>query len=166
MSDPSDILAALREAGVRFVIVGGFAMIAHGASYLTEDLDIVYAREEESIEALLVALRPLRPQLRVAGEQAGLPFVFDATTLRNGMNFTLTTTKGDLDLMGEILGVGQYREVSASAEFMTVGGAEYEILSLEGLIRAKRAAGRPKDRQALPELEHLLEIQRLQKDEL
>jgi hypothetical protein len=81
------------------------------------------------------------------------------------MSFTLLTTYGDLDLLGEIAGIGRYDDVASLSEPMTIEGREYQILSLEGLIRAKRAAGRAKDRQAIPELEHLLEIERMRREE-
>jgi hypothetical protein len=70
LSDPRALLEALRGSGAHFIIVGGVAMVAHGASYLTEDLDIVYARDDDDIAALVRALAPLEPRLRVSGEPA------------------------------------------------------------------------------------------------
>jgi hypothetical protein len=161
VSDPKEILLALQTADARFVIVGGFAMIAHGSSYITEDLDLVYARDERNLSAIVKALGPLDPRLRIAGEPAGLPFLFDTKTLQNGLNFTLTTSSGDVDLLGVIAGIGGYDDVNATAENMSIAGHVFRILSLSGIIRSKRAAGRPKDKLALPELEHLLEIKRV-----
>ncbi len=161
LSDPRAILAALSDAGARFVIVGGVAMVIHGSSYVTEDLDVLYARDDDDLFAIVRALAPFRPRLRVAGEPAGVAFEFDKRNLRNGMNFTLTTDGGDVDLLGEIAGVGGYGQAKASATRVSFDGRHYDVLSLSGLIRTKRAVGRIKDLQAIPELEHLLEIEQM-----
>jgi predicted nucleotidyltransferase len=165
VSDPKEIIAALSDEGARFIIVGGVAMVIHGSAYVTEDLDIVYARSDDNLAAIVRAVKPFRPRLRVSGEPDGVPFLFDASTLHAGMNFTLTTDKGDLDLLGEISGIGRYEDAMESSETIALFGRSYDVLSLAGLIRAKRAAGRPKDLQAVPELEHLLEIQTIRKTE-
>jgi hypothetical protein len=94
------------------------------------------------------------------GAPAGLPFLWDAETLRRGLNFTLTTDLGDLDLLGEMSGVGGYDQVRPNAVNKTVFGVECAVLSLSDLIVAKRAAGRTKDLEALVELEALWEAQR------
>jgi predicted nucleotidyltransferase len=57
-----------------------------------------------------------------------------------------------------VYGIGTYREVLASSEPVHVGELEFRVLSLQGLIKAKRAAGRPKDLEALLELEALATI--------
>ena len=70
-------------------------------------------------------------------------------------NFTLVTDGGDLDLLGEIAGVGGYAEVSAVSMPVSLFGENCAVLSLRALIAARRASGRPKDLQLLPELEAL-----------
>jgi hypothetical protein len=140
-------------------------MVIHGSSYVTEDLDVVYARDDNNLAFIVRAIGPFHPRLRVAGEPDGVPFLFDVQTLRAGINFTLTTEKGDVDLLGEISGIGQYDAALASSEAILLDGRIYNVLSLAALILAKRAAGRLKDLQALPELEHLLEIQRMKESD-
>lgn len=76
---------------------------------------------------------------------ASLPFVLDARTLRTGLNFTFTTDAGDLDLLGEVPGLGQFPSVAAVASEVEVYGFPVKVLTLEGLERAKVAAGRTKD---------------------
>ena len=78
-------------------MIGGVAVVAHGHPRLTQDLDICYSRERGNIDRLAEALRPLHPYLRGAPE--GLPFTLDAATIRAGLNFTLRTEAGDLDLL-------------------------------------------------------------------
>ncbi len=140
---------------IAFVIVGGVAATAHGSAMVTLDLDICYARDEDNLKRLVATLTPLHPRLRGAPE--GLPFVWDERTLRQGLNFTLATDWGDLDLLGEIAGVGDYQHVRAMSVRTGILGVSCAVLSLPALITAKRAAGRPRDLQALPELEALLE---------
>jgi hypothetical protein len=148
-------LTALARAEVRLVIVGGLAVTIHGSAYVTFDLDFCYARDPENLSRLAQALRPYNPRLRGAPE--GLPFRFDANTLKSGLNFTLTTDLGDLDLLGEVAGLGDYGAALASSTPVELFGMSFDVLTLEALIISKRAAGRPKDLQVLPELEALRE---------
>ena len=154
MTDYSRLLAVLHDAGVRFIVVGGAAATAHGSVRLTLDLDVVYERSPDNIARLVSALAPLRPYLR--GAPSGLPFAFDAATIRRGLNFTLTTDAGWLDLLGEIAGGGTYEQLAAHTIEMTLFGRASRVLDLPHLIAVKRAAGRPKDLEAIAELEALL----------
>jgi hypothetical protein len=153
-SDAAGILGALVDAGVEIVVVGGLAAQAHGSARLTQDADFIYRRTAENIERLTAALAPLDPYLR--GAPAGLPFRFDRDTVMRGLNFTLTTSRGDVDLLGEIIGGGKYEDVEGHSVKLEVFGRDVLVLSLETLIRVKRAAGRPKDLEAVAELEALL----------
>src|SRR4051812_42206865 len=145
------LLNALASSRVSFVIIGGVAATVHGSARLTSDLDIVYERSRENLAMLVAALSPLEPYLR--GAPPGLPFTFDAETLRRGLNFTLTTTAGPLDLLGELTGVGAYRDVYAVSEDVPLYGLSHRCINLDALIVSKRAAGRTKDFEAVAELE-------------
>lgn len=155
MIDIERALTVLADARVRFVIVGGLAVTIHGSAYVTYDLDFCYARDRENLSRLAQALRPYNPRLRGAPE--GLPFRFDEETLRGGLNFTLHTDLGDIDLLGEVAGIGDYAATFAVSQFVELFGSRFDVLTLEALIISKRAAGRPKDIQVLPELEALRE---------
>lgn len=149
------LLRVLSGAGVRYIIVGGVAGGMHGALRTTLDLDVVYARDRENITRLVAALAPYRPYLR--GAPPDLPFTFDDSTVLRGLNFTLTTTLGDLDLLGEVTGGGSFERLQPFAEAVVVAGFECWVVTLQKLIALKRATGRAKDREALAELEALLE---------
>lgn len=151
MNDFERILTSLRSAHVAFVIVGGVAATVHGSARLTSDVDVVYERSRANIECLVRALTPLNPYLR--GAPAGLPFKFDVETVRRGLNFTLTTDAGPMDVLGEITGVGDYGAVLAVSEELALYGAPYRCINLDALIVSKRAAGRPKDLESVAELE-------------
>lgn len=156
MSTPLEqLLRVLHDGGVEYIIVGGVAARAHGSSRLTDDLDVVYARTPENLARLVAALAPLQPYLR--GAPPGLPFGWSTATLRAGLNFTLITTLGALDLLGEVTGGGGYEQLRPHALPIMLGGGAYLLLDLPWLIRVKRAAGRPKDFEVVAELEVLLE---------
>ena len=145
-------------ANVRFIVVGGVAAIAHGATRLTQDFDVVYARDTENLRALATALSPHAPYLR--GAPPGLPFVFDERTLGQGLNFTLETALGDVDLLGEIVGGGGYDALEPHSIELELYGVRCKCLDLPTLIHVKRAAGRPKDLDAVAELEEILRVGR------
>ena len=138
-----ELLSHLAEHEVRFVVIGGVALIARGIQRATEDLDIAYARDRQNLKRLAEALRGIHPQLR--GIPAGLPFVLDEASLRSGLNFTLDTDLGPLDLFGEVPGLGTFEHVDAAATEIAIDEVRLLVLTLDGLERAKRAAGRPKD---------------------
>ena len=155
MVDFRGLLRALAAENVRFILVGGVAATVHGATRLTQDVDVVYERTDENIRRLVKAMEPLGPYLR--GVPRGLPFKFDVATVSAGLNFTLTTQLGDLDLLGEIVGGGGFDALRSQSLSVTVFGVDCLCLDLPALIRAKRAAGRPKDLEAIAELETILE---------
>ena len=146
---------ALVDAGVEFVLIGGWAAILNGSVHTTRDLDICYARNIGNHVRIAAALAPFSPRPR--DFPPNLPFVWDAATLNNGTTFTLTTTLGAIDLLSEVSGLGTYSAVKAASKLVEAFGREIWTLDLRGLIAAKRAAGRLKDLQVLPELESLLE---------
>lgn len=157
MTDFEKLLRILTEGGVEFIVVGGVAAVAHGSARLTQDLDLVYARDPGNLDRLVAALDPLRPYLR--GAPPGLPFRLDVATIFRGLNFTLTTPLGDLDLLGEITGGGGYEDLAAHTITLDLFGVSCRCLDLEWLIRVKRAAGRPRDFEAIAELEAIREEQ-------
>ena len=110
-----------------------------------------------NLKRLAASLAPFRPYLR--GVPPGLPFQWDQTTLERGLNFTLTSSIGDIDLLGQMAGGGLYEEIAPGSVVLTLFGRQVRCLSLPQLIAAKRAAGRPKDLEVLAELEALAEKQ-------
>lgn len=154
MTDFRAMLETLASAGVDFIVVGGLAAVAHGSARLTQDVDIVYARDPQNLDRLVAALAKHRPYLR--GAPPGLPFRLDRPTLERGLNFTLETDLGDLDLLGEIIGGGGYEDLRDATVTLDVFGHSVRCLDLPALVAAKRAAGRPKDLEAIAELEALM----------
>src|SRR5262249_13999607 len=106
---------------------------------------------------IVAALERHQPYLR--GAPPGLPFKLDLATLRNGLNFTLTTNLGDIDLLGEVVGGGGYRDLLPHSFNVEAFGVKFKCVDLPTLIKLKRAAGRPKDLESIAELIALLEEQ-------
>jgi len=149
------LLALLVRNDVEFIVIGGFAATAHGSAFITVDLDVVYRRSPDNLSRLATALAPIRPYLR--GAPPGLPFQLDETALSRGLNFTLTTSAGDLDLLGEATGGGTYESLYPRSEVREVFGLDCRFVNLDTLIHLKRSAGRPKDLERIAELEALRE---------
>jgi predicted nucleotidyltransferase len=146
-----NLLASLHSNQVAFVVIGGVAATLHGSARVTSDLDVVYERSPENLARIVCALAPFQPYLR--GAPPGLPFKFDAETLKRGLNFTFTTTEGPIDLLGEVSGLGAYKTVREQAVEAELFGVTYLFLDLDGLIQSKRAAGRAKDLETISELQ-------------
>ena len=159
--DYAKVIASLKEHQVEFVIVGGIAAVALGAPIVTRDLDVCYRRSRENVKRLAEALAPFHPRLRGAPE--GLPFRADAETIYQGCNFTFVTDAGDLDILGHVAGPGDYETIARNAERLTIGGRKVQVMSLEDLIKAKKAAGRVKDKAQLTTLEATLALRRKSK---
>jgi predicted nucleotidyltransferase len=149
------LLEVLVKADVQFILIGGVAANLHGSARATFDLDLLYDRSPQNFAALVAALSPLNPYLR--GAPPGLPFRLDEKTLANGLNFTLTTSVGDLDLFGEVPGGGTYENLLPNSIRIELGGLKIRCATLDQLIFLKNAAGRPKDFESVAELKAIQE---------
>jgi hypothetical protein len=129
------LVQSLADAGASFILIGGWAAILNGS--------------------FAVALALFEPRLRDI--PYGLPFVWDDAVLLDATVCTLMTKAGAIDLLAEVAGLGGYEDVQASSILVHAFNRDIRTLDLRGLIRAKRAAGRQKDLDALPEIETLLE---------
>jgi len=149
-------LQGLRANEIKFVVVGGLAATAHGSRRVTDDVDICYDPGKSNVTRLAKLLSKWDAYPR--GIDRGLPFFMDERQFRTTPIMTLTTREGFIDVLDIVKGVGEYskcRERSAEVEAF---GIRFRVLDLPALIEAKRAAGRPKDIDQLPELEALLAL--------
>lgn len=161
--DPDRILEILDRHGVDYVLVGGVAARVHGAERVTADIDCVPATDEENLRRLADALVELGARLRVGGmsdeEARQLPLRLDAVTLAAFGSSTWTTDAGPLDLLVELRdssgGRHPYGDLASRALEVRVGDLIISVASLDDIIASKKYAGRPKDLDALPELQAL-----------
>lgn len=147
------LLAALNEAGVDFLVVGGFAVGAHGFPRGTKDLDVVPEPSRKNLSRLAVLLKDLDAELlglhEFSDEEVVQP---DLEGLSAGGNFVLATSMGRLDIMQFLAPDYEYSKLKDRAIEERVFGQPVKICGYEDLIAMKRAAGRPED---------LIDLQRL-----
>jgi hypothetical protein len=157
---PDRVLAALARAEVRFILIGGMAAILQGDVGTTLDIDVVPEHEAENLDRLAAALRALRARIRAKGEPEGLVFDCSGAFLRNlapDSILNLTTNAGDLHLCFRPSGTRGFADLRRGALEIEAGGFRVLVASLADVIRSKEAAGREKDRLALPRLRRLLD---------
>lgn len=165
--DPVAILRCLERHGVRFVVIGGIAARLRGAPLLTEDVDITPDAGRANLEALSQALIELGARLRSASDPDGVDVPLEAQMLATARSWTLLTRHGDLDLAFEPAGTRGYGDLVRDAGHLTVAEdppLTVAVASLADVIRSKEAAGRAKDRAALPLLRATLEEARRQEE--
>jgi predicted nucleotidyltransferase len=150
MAATLDLLRKLVEQNVEFVLVGGLAATFHGARRITEDLDVCVPFTLENVKKVLASLAGVNPRYR---ERPDLPFKTDPAYYVGFKNLYLMTDAGQLDLMGEIGGIGGYTEALKESIEIDAVGSKVRLLSLAALIKGKRAVARRKDLEALRELE-------------
>jgi hypothetical protein len=143
---------------VEFLVIGGQAEVLYGSSRVTFDVDFCYRRTSENLEKLAAALLELKPTLR--GAPPDLPFRIDAQSLALGSNFTFSTAHGDLDLLGWVEPLGEYEAFASRASVVRLGEMDVRVIAIDDLITIKRHLGRPKDREALRQLEAIRRVQR------
>jgi hypothetical protein len=152
---PEAIFAALNAAGVDYVVIGGIAAVLHGSPLRTGDADVCPERGDANLERLATALTAINADIRTdRGEVVATPW--SGTLIGNAEMWNLTTSAGDLDIAFRPAGTSGYDELVAdAATYELEGGVRVVVASLADVIRSKEAAGRPKDREALPVLREL-----------
>lgn len=157
--DAEGIIAVLNRHEVRYVVIGGYAALLHGASTVTIDLDITPSSSPENLDRLATALRDMGAELRASGVEEPLRIPLDRRTFEQFPTFlNLRTEYGDLDIsMHPSAPNGKtfdYEQLARSAVHISLPES-VALASLDDIISSKRAAARPKDFAVLPILEEL-----------
>lgn len=155
MSDLNQLIQRLCDADIEFVIVGGFAAVLHGSSLVTRDLDICAVLTAENVQKLRSAFRDVHPAHRLTSQK--LSFLENPEPGVEVHNLYLRTDLGPLDVLGSILGVGDFERIRGQAAEVELFGRRCRVISLDDLIRAKEALGREKDQLAAKELRAIRE---------
>lgn len=137
-------------------MIGGLAAALHGSSQVTFDIDIVPNTELGNLALLSQALAVLEVRIRAADAPSGLIFRPDVASLARAEIWNLHTRYGDLDLVLRPAGTAGYKDLDRDAQTIKLGRLAVRVASLADVIRSKEAAGREKDRAALPALRRLL----------
>jgi hypothetical protein len=158
MFEPDDLLLALTDAGVRFIVIGGVAVGVHGFMRATKDLDIVPDPSAENMARLALLLVKLEARHVGLGDFSPDEFPFDPTDpeqLAEGANFRLDTKHGPLDILQWVSGIDAdlaYTELAPLAMTVRFRGTEIRVCSFDHLRAMKQAAGRPRDLEDLEQL--------------
>ena len=160
MFEPLKAIDTLNDHGVDYVVVGGWGTLQHGATRLTQDLDICPELSVENLERLAQALTALQAQLKIAPDQTFPVPIIDGRLLSQMQIGNWSTDAGGLDVLRHIPGVDGrqlgYPELRQHATKVADDGRVFPVASLADITASKRATGRQKDLEALPELERLL----------
>ena len=152
---PERILEVLAAHRVDYIMIGGLAAAIHGSDLVTGDLDITPATDDENLARLSSALDELDARIRTVDAPDGVPFAHDATSLARAAVWNLVTNAGDLDLAMMPTGTQGYEDLRRDAIAIAILGVPTRVAALADVIRSKEAAGREKDRAALPMLRRL-----------
>jgi predicted nucleotidyltransferase len=156
MSDLPSLLQRLAHAGVDFVIVGGYAGIVHGCTYVTQDVDIACDFSPANLLALQKAVSDLHPVHRMTPGRK--PLELTPENAGEFKNLYLDTDLGHLDCLSEVQGIGPYEHVKHASQLIEVEGMQLHVLALEALIQAKEAMHRPRDREAIRQLKAIKKL--------
>lgn len=158
MFEPDDLLIALTEAGVEFIVIGGVAVGVHGFVRATKDLDIVPNPAPDNLARLARLLSSIDAQHIGLGDFASEEFPFDPTNpteLAEGGNFRLETSHGPMDILQWVSGIEgnpAYPELAQETLDVDFRGTKIRVCGIEHLKSMKRAAGRKQDLNDLSEL--------------
>ena len=155
-SDLLNLLERLIKAGVDFVIVGGFAGVVHGCTYVTQDVDICCDFSAANLLALQTALSDLDPVHRMTPGRKKLQLT--EQTSSQFKNLYLDTKIGQLDCLSFIDDLGDYEQVKRVSTLVEVEDIKMYVLSLDALVKTKRAMNRPRDKEAVMQLEAIKKL--------
>lgn len=139
----SELTRRLIEAQVEFVLVGGFAAVAHGVTLVTRDVDVCCRFSEANLMRIQAALTDLHPVYR---SRPDMPLELTPELCASLKNLYLKTDLGIVDCLGEVLGIGNFDEVSKNSIEVELPVGKCRILDIDALIRAKEAMDRDHDR--------------------
>ena len=155
------LVLRLHKHGCQFVIVGGFGAVSLGSSLVTRDVDLACDLSPDNLLRAWQALDGLHPVHRMTPDRQ--PFTREQAGRGDWNNLYLATDLGQLDLLGEVKGIGDFKQCLANSDPLMISGSEIRVLTLEAMITSKRAMGRPRDLHTVLELEVIREQRNKQK---
>jgi hypothetical protein len=154
------VFGALQQAGVRFIVVGGVAAVAHGVMRFTNDLDLVLAFDEKNLRDGVGALmaRGFKPKIPVSAAEFAVAANRRRWAEEKGMLVFQLALFGADDLPVDIFIEPPF---DFDAEYLRAVRCELApdlfvpVLAVDRLIEMKRRAGRPRDLDDIAKLERL-----------
>ena len=153
----SSIAAALARRGVRFVVIGGWAVQVqeYDLGYETEDIDFTPHRDRENLDRLSAALKDLGA--RIWTSEGSFAFDHDGESLGNSVVWNLICEYGRFDLSFEPAEMGGYEGLIPAAQKIVIntdsGPVEIWCADIEDILRSKESLDRPKDRPSVKRLQ-------------
>jgi len=151
-----DLIERLIKADVDFVIIGCFAGVVDGCTYVTQYIDICCDFSVDNLLRLQKAVSVLHPVHRHTANRR--KFQLTGQNCTTFKNFYLDTDIGQLDCISFVDGIGDYQKVKRASALIEVEDMQLYVLSLKALIEAKKVMNRPRDRQALIQLEAIKKL--------
>ena len=155
MADMELLLKRLIEYDTEFVVVGGFAAMAYGVTLVTHDIDICFRFSEENLMRLQSALQDLNPVHRMTPKR--LPLELTPGQCASLTNLYLSTDWGQLDCLGNITGLGDFDAVRIESMEIELDFGICRIATVDALIKVKLAMSRPRDKEAVFQLQAIKE---------
>ncbi len=152
MQNLKGLIERLFESKIDFVLIGGYASVVHGATLVTQVIDICAALTESNIQLLRNSFANLNPIHRM-NPTAKLSFLTHPKDLNNLENIYLKTDYGVLDILSRVPPIGDFERIKSQAIIVSLYGHKCHVISLQDLITVKQSMKRPKDQQALEELQ-------------
>jgi hypothetical protein len=155
--DAAALLKVLNRHDVDYVVIGGFALMAHNATRATKDVDVVPDPAPDNLDRLWAALQELEadPLTMVDFGAEEMPLDWTRDSLDYGGNWLLATTAGRVDILQFVSGVEDYAQLRTNAvDIINAEAGRIWFAGRDDLIAMKRAAGRPQD---------LLDIERIER---
>lgn len=153
------LIERLAKGDVKFVLVGGFAGVVHGCTYVTQDVDICCDFSADNLLALQETLKGLHPVHRMTPKRLELKLT--AKSCARFENLYLDTDVGQVDCLSYVQGLGNYKDIKRKSEIRNLGGGlQIRVLTIDSLIKARKAMNRPRDKEAVLQLEAIKKMRK------
>jgi|SRR5829696_172665 len=155
MAQLNKLVERLIASRVEFVLVGGFAAVAHGVSLMTQDIDVCCRFSPENLRAIEAAVAGLHPVHRMTPQK--LPFVLTDELCASLKNLYLDTDFGPMDCLSSVPGIGDFEDAKRRSIELPITAGACPVLDIDALIEAKSATNRTHDRMTILQLKAIKE---------
>jgi hypothetical protein len=148
--DFDTVIRRLHEHNIAFVLIGGMAAMAHGASLVTFDVDVCSSFDAENLFNIQKAFADVHPIHRMTPQK--LPLEITPQNVSTLRNLYLNTDIGVIDFLSEVTGVGNYAAALTQSVEIELPSGPCRVLAIDALIHAKQSVNRTQDKIAIAQL--------------